>query len=557
MTEKKEKRYVSDNARLMDEWDWEKNTEFGFDPKKLTCGSARKVWWKCQNGHGWQADIHNRNAGNGCPYCSNKALIPGFNDLQAINPSLANEWNCDKNLGLKPSEIMPKSGKKVWWKCNKGHEWQATVYDRNAGAGCPFCSGRYAVSGVSDLKTINPLLTEEWNYNKNLNITPGSVTANSSKKVWWKCKKGHEWQATVSSRNRGTGCPVCSAELRTSFPEYALVYYLRKCKLNVIHTYNDFGYELDLYVPSFKIAIEYDGHLWHQDSASKDLAKNIRCKNDGIKLYRIREELPSLNDTSIDYIVHRNYFDLSKVIQNVVFDICGIKIDVDVQRDYVDIENLREHLEKDSSIVTTHPDIAKEWNYKKNGNLHPEHITRSSHKKVWWICQHGHEWQAKVDGRTRGKGCPYCSGRFAVSGISDLCTINPVVSAEWNYDKNEGLTPADVSPNSNKSVWWKCEKGHEWKARIDHRHSGSQCPFCAGLRILSGYNDLATKRPDIIADWDFSKNHSITPTNIGCANGTNVWWKCKECGNEWKMTIAARTRGSGCPKCAKQKRKKK
>ena len=70
MAEKKEKQYVSDNARLMAEWDFEKNSLLGFDPQKLTRSSNKKVWWKCKEGHEWQAIIQNRNKGSGCPYCS-------------------------------------------------------------------------------------------------------------------------------------------------------------------------------------------------------------------------------------------------------------------------------------------------------------------------------------------------------------------------------------------------------------------------------------------------------------------------------------------------------
>ena len=69
MAEKKEKRYVSDNAQLMAEWDWEKNNEIGSYPDKLTCGSEKKVWWKCSKGHEWQASITHRNNGRRCPYC--------------------------------------------------------------------------------------------------------------------------------------------------------------------------------------------------------------------------------------------------------------------------------------------------------------------------------------------------------------------------------------------------------------------------------------------------------------------------------------------------------
>ena len=109
---------------------------------------------------------------------------------------------------------MPNSHKNVWWKCSKGHEWEATISNRNKGKGCPYCSGRYAIKGESDLQTVNPTLAKEWNYNKNDNLTPSDVMPNSHKNVWWICSKGHEWQAAIDSRSRGNGCPICAKEKR-------------------------------------------------------------------------------------------------------------------------------------------------------------------------------------------------------------------------------------------------------------------------------------------------------------------------------------------------------
>ena len=123
-----EKKYVIDNAKLMAEWNWGKNNELNFDPAQLTLGSNKKVWWKCNKGHEWQATIASRNSGNGCPYCSGRYIIKGKNDLQTVNPTLSNEWNYIKNGNLTPADVMSNSGQKVWWKCSKGHEWQAKIY---------------------------------------------------------------------------------------------------------------------------------------------------------------------------------------------------------------------------------------------------------------------------------------------------------------------------------------------------------------------------------------------------------------------------------------------
>ena len=547
-----EKKYIIDNAKLMAEWNWEKNIEFDFDPKLLTVGSGKKVWWKCSKGHEWQATIDRRSQGKGCPYCSGRNAIKGENDLQTVNPALAKEWNYDKNNGLTPTDVLPSSNKKVWWKCGKGHEWQAMIRSRNDGRGCPYCSGRHAVNGKNDLQTVNPVLATEWNYERNCGLMPMDVLPNSNKKVWWKCSKGHEWQSTVANRNngngcpyclgryavkgendlqtvnpalakewnyeknddlkpeeftansnkdvwwkcskghvwhasianrsKGNGCPVCNSERKTSFPEYALAYYLKRSGLDVVHSYRAKGYELDIYIPSLKIAIEYDGYYWHKNRMRKDIEKNYKCKKDGIKLYRLREGLPPLNDSSIDYIVQENQKNLSKVLEAVLSEIIGDCISVDMEKDAVAIENLRVLTEKENSLFFSNPETTGEWHYEKNGVLKPEHFAPNSHRKVWWKCQIGHEWQATIANRNKGRGCPYCSGKKVLPGYNDLQTVNPALANEWNYEKNTGVRPIDVTPNSNKKAWRICNNGHEWEAKINNRNNGNGCPICRRLK---------------------------------------------------------------------------
>ncbi len=104
------------------------------------------------------------------------------------------------------------SGKKVWWKCSKGHEWQATVTHRSNGTGCPICANRQVLIGYNDFQTLYPDLAKEWNYDKNGERMPTDITSCSQKKVWWRCKNGHEWEARVFNRTlHGSGCPICFA----------------------------------------------------------------------------------------------------------------------------------------------------------------------------------------------------------------------------------------------------------------------------------------------------------------------------------------------------------
>ena len=459
-----------------------------------------------------------------------------------------------KNNGLTPADVLPNSNKKVWWKCSKGHEWQATINSRNSGVGCPYCSGRYPIKGENDLQTLNPAIAIEWHYEKNDGLTPADVMPNSDKKVWWKCRKGHEWQAIIGSRTRGNGCPICSSEKNTSFPEYALVYYLKKYGLEVIHSYREQGYELDVYIPALRIAVEYDGYLWHKDKTQQDLAKNYKCAMEGIKLYRIREGLSSLNDSSTDFVVQRNQEDLSKILKLLLSEITGTIVDVDLKKDNIAIENLREYTEKETSLLFSNPEIAKEWNYEKNGNLKPEHFAANSHKKVWWKCPKGHEWQSTIKDRNSGNGCPYCASKLVLKGYNDLQAVNPSLTKEWNYEKNDGLTPVDVTPNSHKKVWWKCSNGHEWQAAIADRNGGRGCPYCTGKKVLKGYNDLQTINPTLANEWNYEKNNGLTPAEVTPNSHKKVWWKCSN-GHEWQAAIGNRHKGNGCPQCAREKRK--
>ena len=116
-----------------------------------------------------------------------------------------------------------------------------------------------------------------------------------------------------------------------------------------------------------------------------------------------------------------------------------------------------------NDLATVNPNLAAEWHPSKNGSLLPSQTTAGSNKKVWWLGKCGHEWEREICERSKGHGCPVCSGRLLQPGINDFATINPKVAAEWHPTKNGDLTPADVAPNSNKKVWWFCpDCGYEW-----------------------------------------------------------------------------------------------
>ena len=120
------------------------------------------------------------------------------NSLATVHPELVAEWS-EKNLPLTPDKITFGSNKKVWWKGACGHEWETSIKARSSGEKCPICSGARVIAGINDLATLEPLLVKQWS--KKNKIKPTEVSIGSHKKVIWRCEKGHEWIATVKSRN--------------------------------------------------------------------------------------------------------------------------------------------------------------------------------------------------------------------------------------------------------------------------------------------------------------------------------------------------------------------
>jgi hypothetical protein len=193
------------HPKLCEEWDYNKNIDI--DIKVITYGSGKKASWVCHRGHEWNADINSRTVGgNGCPYCCNQK-INNENCLATKFPDLLKIWNFNKNI-ITPYSVSPMSGKKAWWICEHGHEWEAVIGTISNGCGCPYCSGQRVYSG-NCLFNENPELASEWNFEKN-SVSPNDVGVYSPKKYWWKCKNGHEWEASVNNRNRhNRGCSKC------------------------------------------------------------------------------------------------------------------------------------------------------------------------------------------------------------------------------------------------------------------------------------------------------------------------------------------------------------
>lgn len=347
--------------------------------------------------------------------------MPTATPLTLTHPNLAAEWNHELNP-LTPNTYSKGSTRKVWWNCQNEHTYEANISARVRGTGCPYCSGRKAITGVNDVATLYPYLVSEWDSQNTKSLT--TFRPGSQEKGLWRCLQDHQWEAKIRDRVNGSGCHVCAGKAI------------------------DIGY----------------------------------------------------ND-----------------------------------------------------LATTHPMIAKLWDYEKN-TLAPQELTGKSEKKVFFKCHKGHSWENSPSRQTQvSSGCSYCAGRKAIAGDNDFATLYPQLSTEWHPEKNGNLLPSQVTGTMDKKVWWLGTCAHEWETSLHARvGQGQNCPYCAGRKALEGFNDLTTKHPDLAKEWDHELNGNFKPEMFTRGSNYKAYWKCHQ-EHSWIATINYRTcsgKGLGCPVCS-------
>lgn len=565
------------HPKLVDEWHPTKNGDL--KPENVSKWSTKKVWWICSKRHDWEAFINNRTRrSDGCPYCSGRYATEE-NCLLTLNPELASEWHPTKNGELTPKEITLYSNKKVWWQCSRNpkHEWDSVIGSRvrskSDSKGCPFCAGKKA-NEEYNLAIVNPSLSLEWQYEKNAPLSPDNVTPSSNKVVWWKCTKcKHEWQSAINNRTSkrvNRGCPNCNFGYQTSFPEQAIIYYLKGVFPDLSNTYvlpfSKRRTTVDIFVPSLQLAIEYDGEYAHKDKRERDLRKNFLLIENNIKLIRIREpNLPLLSNIDIK-ILNRSdtysYGSLEIVIKNIAkyilenFTLSSVQVEkldkmqsIDIETDSFSIDEKVRMVKEEGSLEKTHPFISQLWHPSLNGNMKPFHYTKNSSKRVWWICDKGHEYQSRITDKS--EECLVCTNKV-VHVSNCLATTHPQLAKEWHPTKNK-LTPYDVVAGTGKLVWWKCNVcNYEWRTSAAKRRGSASiastgCPACSN-KVITKDNCLAVISPQVAKEWHPTKNGVLTPYDVTVGSDKRAWWLCQTCNNEWDAPIYHRKK-TGCPLC--------
>jgi hypothetical protein len=485
---------------------WHKTKNGNMKPEQFNGCSSMLAWWQCPaaKDHEWRISIAMRTtADSGCPFCTG-TQVSSTHSLARQYPELAAQWHAVKNGELTPDKIRPNSNRLIWWQCPEGsdHEWATFPAERvQSKTGCPFCAGQKI--GLSNcLATVFPEIAEQWHRELNGKLKPEDVHYGSTSKAWWQCSlfEDHVWQAIVRSRtSNNTGCPNCIS-LRTP-PEKSLQKLFPKI-----------------------------AKQWHSERNAPVTPLMVSGKTQK-KYWWICDK-------------NENHVYLTSV-SNRTLSLSGCP--------YCS----NQLINKENSLATQNPKLAKEWHKTLNGTLKPSQIAPKSSKKVWWQCPKGedHVWQVSPSNRDGKKsGCPFCTNR-RFSKTQSLQFQYPEIAEQWHPKRNGKLKPDQLKVWDTRSVWWQCpdHPSHEWQSKIMGRiKAKTSCPVCYNHQLYPG-RTLADKYPEVAEEWHPSRNSKLTPQDVSAGSSKKVFWRCRNNQRHvWEATIANRTGNkSGCPHCWK------
>lgn len=555
---------------------WTPEQAVGLEPRPSHSASTPGITVKVQ-GHEFKsirdaAKYFGRSYGHiftrlkeGCTIEQALGLVKRTDTLQTEYPELAKQWHPTRNAPLNADLVTPHSGQKVWWLCPYGHEWQAVINSRaRGGHGCPYCAGQKPTKD-RNFATKYPELLKEWNYEKNSHKKPEDFSPRSSSKVWWKCEKGHSWQATISNRARDfkkSICPYCSNRKLGGDNSLAQV------RLDIAEDWHP--YKNALLTPNDVVAggskkvwwICKHGHEWQATVGSRVIS-GTGCPKCSLQTSRIEIALYSELDALFNDVAWREKF------TGCECDIYLPEYSIGVEVDGVYWHSRRPEME-----------LAKSAAFETEGiqlfRLREDGLSPLSERDISFkfsedeflvmsrlinsLLKH-----AELSDQQKVKLFDYIKGPGLINEklYRKLVAILPApppgqsfadkqpdIAAQWAYDLNAPLSPEHFYHKANKKVWWRCSAGHTWKTTINVRtQQGTGCPHCPRpiLTVKDGRN-LAVLNPDLATEWLSEKNGDFHPKDVRPKSNRKFWWQCSK-GHEWLATVANRTTGYGCPYC--------
>ena len=489
-------------------WDYEKNR--GIDPTSLLPKSKKKAYFRCENGHSLLRIIANFSASPSCTECKKEKY-----KLISRTPNICHFFIPSKNLDIILSEESVSSEKKAIFQCPKCHyewSWQFSTWLKYAL--CPCCGfdgenksekkNQKIVQkfNIKTLKQIVKNIEDFWDYEKNQGLTPSSVSHGSNKSVWLKCDKGHSFSRKVYSISDNSRkivvCPYCTNSFSKITPGVN-----------------------DLFTVC-KPAKE----MW-------DHERNQEIKDPTKLSYSSREKA---------WFNCKNNHSFRKSI--ITF--------------FKTPECPTCKFEKKSSIQSLKPDLIKFWDYEKMNYL-PNEVSVHSKERGFWRCSDcGYEWTQSFCNRREAKKsfCPNCYSDGSCS--NNFRSSNPAASNFWLDDKNQGITPDNVTRKSGKKVFLRCpnDESHIFEKTIYSipEQSPFGCPFCSKVKTVVGQTDFFSCCSKGKRMWDWEKNFDLDPYSL-FRNSTNLaWFKCEN-GHSFSKKIVNFSRCPKCPICITENQK--
>ena len=483
-----------------------------------------------------------------------KKSIVGVDDLTTTNPEILKEWNYDKN-DILPISITKGSSRKVWWKCSKcGNEWMATPKNRiKGGTGCPVCGLKKI--GVNHNKSIimkngslfdkRPDLVKEWDYKRNKSLTPKDVTVGSKKKVWWICKKGHEWETAICNRTTGkSSCIYCTGQkpiigendLSTTNPELL----------------KEWDYEKNIDIKPESVMAGSNKKVWWKCPLGHSWKTSISKRTNGTGCPHCYSEYgTSFPEQAILYYLSKvTTVENRKKVDKQEIDIYLPMYSVGFEYDgsyYHENEKSKAREQMKNEII-------------KNNGINLFHIKESDksffdkHNKIIF-CKIDRDYKylenvleriqkiinKKIDDINIEKDRIKIYNQYVIGIKEKNFTItHPKLLKEWDYEKNESLLPESLSIGSNKKVWWKCSKcGSSFMTSVNRRIEYPNCPYCSAKKI-NNTNNFKSKYPKLLKYWDYEKNKNIPLDKLYYSSRTSAWWICEKCGKSYNMKVCSR-----------------
>ncbi len=346
--------------------------------------------------------------------CESKRTFSSVKSLKEKLPHLVRFWDYNKNL-TKPENVSFKSKLKYWWNCDNGHSFSCPINKLSNGLSCPVCED----SIKDSIEKIYPEFCKRyWDYEKNL-ISPNSVSIKSTKKVWIKDNYGESHLTTPAENFKINNS--------TSFDEQAIYYYIKRLypdAINRTQFITKFGevLEIDIYIPTLTIAIEYDGYFWHKNKLAADNYKCHELNENGLKVIRIREcGLPKLDNFEGITLERKtkndiNGLHLHDIINKIVNYISNGNNSLGLTKEGLLIDRQRIYAQyktvfKENNIADDC--IMKFFDYEGNGDLDPQTIGKTDSTYVKFICPNHKQIDIRINSinfkeNCKEKECNYC-----------------------------------------------------------------------------------------------------------------------------------------------------